>query len=354
MRLGSTQEDGGLGETGLSNKRVRVGVAGLNMGCGHVKAYQNLPNAELVAICDSDEPWLRHCREQWDVPHAFCNYEEMVRMEGLDAVSIALPTYEHAPATLAALAAGKHVLVEKPMAMDAAEGEVMAAAAKRAGRILMISFNQRFSPEIRFLKRYIEAGHLGELYFVRTIWRRPLGMMPAPLGQRATGAYNRNWFNEAARGGGVARDLGSHVLDVAMWLLGFPEVAGVQGRAYTIFGPDLARDRQMTFDADDHTVGFVQFTNGASLQVEVSFGSHIDQETLLTELFGSQGGAVRSPVKLFGEAAGAYTSITPRLDEPPAGAQAEFVDCILTGRQPIVTPEQGVAVMRLIDAIRGG
>jgi predicted dehydrogenase len=337
----------------MSRNKLRVGVVGLGMGSNHVRTYQSLPQAELIAVCDSDEPWLRHCQQQWNVPRIFTDYQEMFALEELDAVSIALPTYLHSPATIAALEAGKHVLVEKPMAMDAADAERMAEAAQRSARTLMVSYNQRFNPEIRFLKRCISEGHLGDIYYARTLWRRPLGVLPAPIGRRPTGDYNRNWFNETDKGGGVARDLGSHVIDVAMWLLGFPEVAEVQGCAYTIFGPQSEAHHGFKFDADDHSVGFVRFANGSSLHVEVSFGSHTDQEVINAEFFGSKGGALRSPLKLFGEVAGTYTTVTPRLDEGPASTQAEFVDSILAGRPPIITPEQGIAVMRIIDGIRG-
>lgn len=341
----------------MGQDRVRVGVVGLGVGGGHAKMYQSLPNAVLVAICEVSEPWLKHCQEQWNVPNAFTDYREMFAMKDLDAVSIALPTFLHAPATFAALEAGKHVLVEKPMAMDAAEGEQMAAVAKKHNRVLMISFNQRFCPDSMFLKRYIQEGHMGDIYFARTLWRRPMGVLPSPMAERPTGSYNRNWLNEADKGGGVARDLGSHMIDLAMWLMGFPEVAEVHGCAYTMFGPDFVKGKNAKFDADDHTVGFVRFKNGASLQIEVSFGSYAEKETIVTELFGSKGGALRNhgqPLKLFGEVAGAYTTIEPRLSEPPTSTQTEFVNSILEGRQPLVTPEQGITVMRIIDGLRAG
>jgi predicted dehydrogenase len=340
----------------MSERRLKVGVIGLGAISGaHTGAYRALPSADLVAVCDAAAEWLEYCRAQLGVARAFGDYRELLALPELDAVSVCLPTHLHAPVTMAALEAGKHVLVEKPMAMDAAEAESMAQAARRAGRVLMISHNQRFGPDVQYLKRYIDAGSLGDVYFVRTLWRRPLGMLPPPTMDRATGAYNRNWFNEAAKGGGVARDLGSHVIDIAMWLMGFPEVSDVVGRAFTQFGPAFVRGTGAIFDADDHTVGFVRFKNGAAMQVEASYGQHIDHEEIITEVFGSRGGALRAagqPVKLFGEAAGAYTTIVPRIPDQPGSPQAEFVDAILTGRAPLVTAEQGVAVMRIIDGIR--
>jgi predicted dehydrogenase len=247
------------------------------------------------------------------------------------------------------------VLVEKPMAMNAEEGAAMAAAATAAGRLLMVSYNQRFEQGSMFLKRWADEGGLGDIYFARAVWRRPMGQLPAPMQDRPTGAYNRNWFNEADKGGGVARDLGSHVIDLALWIMGFPEPVDITGRSYAHFGPEITRARGARFDVDDHTIGLVRFANGASLQVEVSFGQHTGEEEVVNEFYGTRGGASRSSVasglKLFGEAAGAYTTTQPRYTEPAGSTQGHFVDCILNGQEPLITPAQGVTVTRIIDGL---
>lgn len=339
-----------------NQRRLRVGVIGLNMGQWHAETYKNLPNADLVAVCDKDAGWLEHCRTKWDVPNTFTDYREMVAMPDLDAVSVALPTFLHLSVALAAFEQGKHVLMEKPMAMNATEGEQMAEAARSAGKTLMISLNQRFDPDVQFLKRYIEEGNLGEIYCARTLWRRPLGGLPASTLDRPTGVYTgRNWFNEAAKGGGALRDLGAHVIDVAMWLMGFPELQDAVGRTYTKFISEGAPASPA--DADDHSVGFARFTNGASLQIEASFGQHIDHDELITEVFGTKGGALRwsgRPPKLYGQTGGAYSTTEPRLQERKSGPQQEFVNSILEGRPPLVRPEHGIAVTRIMDAIFAG
>lgn len=340
----------------MGDQKTRTGVIGLGVGAGHVAAYQSMENADLIAICDSSEPWLKNRLDEWKVPNGYTDYREMLKNKDIDAVSIAVPTKQHAQVTIDALQAGKHVLVEKPMAVTTAEAQEMADVAKKSGRTLMVSYNQRFGQDVQFLKRYIEDGNLGDIYFARTQWRRPLGMLPPPMQDRPTGAYNRNWFNEADNGGGVARDLGSHVIDIAMWLMGFPEVESVCGKAFNIFLPEWLEGTGFTGDADDHSVGLVKFKNGACLQIEAAFGSYAEGETIVTEIFGSKGGVIRggspSP-KLFSRASGTYTTIVPKLDEPNTSAQAEFVNAIQSGREPVVTPEQGVAVTRIIDGIYG-
>jgi len=340
----------------MEDRKIRTAVIGLGVGSGHVHAYKAMPNAELVAICDLSEPWLKYCQNDWNVAVGYTDYRELLASDDIDAVSIALPTKLHAEATIEALEAGKHVLVEKPMAVTTAEAQSMADAAKRTGRVLMVSYNQRFGQDVMFLKRYIEEGNLGDIYFARTMWRRPMGCLPPPMADRPTGAYNRNWFNEADNGGGVARDLGSHVIDIAMWLMGFPEVQDVAGRAFNMFLPEFLAGKGVKCDADDHSVGFVRFTNGACLQIEAAFGSYADGEKIVTEIFGSKGGVFREAgqaPKLFSKATGTYTTTVPRLAEPQTSAQAEFVNAILSGKSPVVTPDQGVAVTRIIDGIYG-
>jgi len=340
----------------MSTRQLKTAVVGCSVGLGHVQAYQKLKNAELVAVCDIDAPWLQHVQQTYNVPQAYTSLDELLTRSDAEAVSVCLPVYLHKPATLACLAAGKHVLVEKPMAHTAVEAIAMTEAAQAAGKTLMVSYNQRFGPDMQYLKRYAEAGYLGDIYFARAVWRRPLGMLPEPLIERATGPYSRNWFNEAAKGGGVGRDLGAHMIDLAMWIMGFPAIADVSGRSYGNFLPGWVAQFGPLYgsDADDHTVGFVRFQNGASLQIEMSFGQHIDKEVVLNEFFGTRGGAVRDAatgLKLFGEAAGSYTTTTPRLPAASGSTQANFVTSILEGTPPMVTPEQGIALMQIIDGL---
>jgi predicted dehydrogenase len=332
---------------------LNVAVIGLGVGSGHAANYMKCPRSRLVAICDISKEWLEHCRQAWKVPKAYDDYQELLADEEIDAVSVCLPNYLHCPVSVTALEAGKHVLCEKPPAANAEEVKQMIAAARQANRTLMFSFNQRFTPEAQFLKRHIADGGLGDIYFARTCWLRPMGMLPPPVMHRPTGSYDRNWFNERAKGGGVMRDLGSHVIDRALWFMGFPTVARVHGNAYCRFGPAFAAAKGVTFDADDHSVGFVQFADGAAMSVEASFGSFVEKETIITELYGDKGGAVLGEgVRLFGSAGqGFVTSSLNRCEGPVENAQEHFVKSLLEGTAPIVLPEHGLAVMQVIDGI---
>ena len=149
--------------------KLRMGVVGLRMGKNHAKAYQTHPGAELVAVCDMNEELLRPVAAELKVPQTYTTAQEMFEKAGLDAVSVATPNKFHAPLSIAALRAGLHVMCEKPMAMNAKEGEEMVVAAKKARRNLMINFSYRFSDMSYALKQQVDAGVIGEVYFGRTV-----------------------------------------------------------------------------------------------------------------------------------------------------------------------------------------
>jgi len=339
----------------MGDGRIRVGVIGVGaMGVGHVQAYKGDSRCELLALCDQSPEWLDHAKREYGARLGFTKWEDLVACEEVEAVSVCLPTIFHAPVTVAALRAGKHVLCEKPMAMNAGQAREMADAAREMGKLLLIGYNQRFGGDIQYLKRVVDEGQLGEVYFVRTGWRRAMGALPPPTACRATGPYNRNWFNEKAMGGGVTTDLGSHVVDLAMYLMGFPKVRQVVGCAYTKFGPEFVAGTGATFDADDHSVAFAKFENGASMMIEASFGCYIERDTVFQAIYGDKGGAHREsgqPVKLFTQVAGAYTTIIPRIEIASTTPMAHFLDCLTEGKPPLVRPEEGVAVAQILDGI---
>lgn len=340
----------------MATDELRIGVIGVGaIGQHHVQAFAQVPNAEVIAICDQSKDWVHHCRSQWGTRWAFTKWEDLIACGDVDAVSVCLPTVLHEPVTIAALRAGKHVLCEKPMAQNAQAASNMASAARETGKTLMISYNQRFGGDVRFLKQYIDDGNVGEVYLVRTAWRRPMGSFPTPTMARPDGSeYNRNWFNEKSMGGGVGSDLGSHIVDLAMWFMGFPKLKEVCGMAYNKFLPKVLEGKGVPSDADDHTVGFAKFENGASMQMEASFGSYVEGDKIVQAVYGDKGGAHREsgqPLKLFASASGAYTTVIPRIDIPSISPMEHFTECILKGREPLVTPEQGVAVTEILDGI---
>jgi len=328
-----------------------MGVIGLGMGKGHAKSFKEHAECELAALCDTDPKRLDACSRELGVTQTFSDAKAMFARAGLDAVCIATPNKFHAPLTIAALKAGLHVLCEKPMAMNTAEALAMKAAADKARRNLMINFSYRFSPMSYALKQQVESGVIGDIYFGRTVWHRRRGM-PGFGG----------WFGtKALSGGGPLIDLGVHRLDLALWLMGYPSPVAVLGAAYDKIAAPLAAKAKKTYTVEDLAAGLIRFDNGATLILEASWALHINEnEHMVTSLYGTRGGLVqRNTDGGYSMSAEVYTEegghlFTKKLDRstirvPPS--QHEFVNSILEKRRPIATAEQGIKVMRILDAV---
>ena len=233
-------------------KKLRMGVVGMGMGQGHARGFFSHPGADLVALCDIDASRMQAVADEYGVSDLYTDAETMFRKGGLDAVGIAVPNKFHAPLTIAALKQGLHVLCEKPMAMTVAEARRMNAAAARAGLNLMIDFSHRFTAEAAALKRQVEAGVVGDIYFGRTVWHRNRGI--PGLG---------GWFGiKELSGGGPLVDIGVHMLDLALWFMGYPDPVAVMGSTYDKIAVPIARRARKKFSVEDLACGMIKFDNG--------------------------------------------------------------------------------------------
>lgn len=330
-------------------KTLRVGVIGLGMGRAHIQGYQSHPGAEVVAVADLNKDRLQAVADECKVPQRYISAQEMLDKEGLDVVSIATPNKFHKPLTLAAFKAGCHVLCEKPMAMNAAEGREMIAASKKAKKRLMINFSFRFKEQSWALKKQVESGILGDIYFARTVWHRRRGI---PSG----------WFGQKAlAGGGPLIDLGVHRLDLALWLMNYPKPEWVMSSAYNkIVGP-LAKKEKKSFDVEDFAAGFIKFKNGMTLEVEASWAANIAElEFMETRLFGTKGGLVQRNLgegykfeaEIYVEREGCQFDMKLHPPVPAVkGGPHHFINCIQNKTPHIATGEEGLIVMELLDTI---
>lgn len=340
----------------MLKSKLNIGVIGLGTISGaHTSVYSSYERANLYAICDSSEKWLSDAKDILKPQKAYLNYKDLLNDPEVDAVSICLPTYLHAEASIAALKAGKHVLCEKPMALNAKEAEAMHNASIESGKKLMISHNQRFDPNIQLIKHQNDEGFFGKIYLVRIGWRRTLGSLPGPNSIRPNGEiYNRNWFNEKSKGGGVLRDLGSHLLDLTMYITDFPELTSLEASCFRKFYPDGYLADEINCDAEDMAVSQLKFNNGMAVQLEVSFGSFVEEDIVFTNIYGTKGGASRrnGELKLIKNINGAGTiDRISRYDIQYKCPQIRFVDAVLDNMQVPVTSEQGLLVIKILDAI---
>ena len=343
-----------------TSKKLRCAVIGIGVGWAHIEGYQTAKNAKLVALCDANENLLKERGEKYAVPPKmrFTDYHALLERDDIDAVSIALPNFLHEPVALEALRAGKHVLCEKPLAMDAPSAQRIVDATKDAGKTLMVCYNHRYRPEIEWLKKKQLTGEFGNIYAAKAGWMRE-GWIPT----------HGAWFTQKERaGGGALIDLGVHVLDLALWLMGYPKPVRVSGAAFAEFGfrGQKTNPRELKpakFDVEDLGMGFVRFENGSVLTFESAWATHRQptQDGYFVRLFGSEGGANFFTGEPSGKTVAFYTL---KKDEPVEETPAKlvntrghtiavhhFVDCALTGKTPASPGEHGVIGLKIIDAI---
>jgi len=318
-------------------KSVNFGVIGLGMGRGHLEGYLRAPNANVIGIADLDEGRLNDCKKRYGIERTFTDYNDLLALEELDALSIAVPNFLHKPITIDALNAGKHVLVEKPMALNAQEGQEMLNTAEKQGVKLMLHFNNRYRDDVQTIKRYVEAGEFGDIYFAKTGWIRRRGIPGAG-----------GWFTTKEKsGGGPLIDLGVHVIDMTMYMMGSPKPVAVSGCSVQKFAQTVGHG---TFDVEDFASGYIRFDNGATMAVEVSWAMNCAAERQYSEIYGTKAGAKLSPLTIWTEESGALVDITPKASGGLSQFE-HFAECILEDKTPISPAEHGVSMMKILDAI---
>lgn len=338
-------------QTAKGARKLRVGVVGLGIGRMHIEGWREHPQVEVVAIADADAQRLTQVGEQLGIAGRHTSAAAMLEAHALDAVSICTPNKFHRELTLLALERGCHVLCEKPMAMNAAEGREMLEAAQRAGRRLMINFSYRFSAQSRALKAQVDAGVFGDFYFGRSVWHRRRGM-PGFGG----------WFgSKALAGGGPLIDLGVHRLDLALWLMGYPKPTWVMGSTYDPIARAAAAQAGKAFDVEDLAAAFIRFDNGASLVLEASWAAHIGEAELMeTRLLGTRAGLLqknldegyRFDAQIFTDQHGTPMDlhVHPNTATAPS-AMHDFAQAILTDTPHPAGGDEGLRVMEILDAI---
>jgi predicted dehydrogenase len=343
-------------------KRLRFGVIGAGaIGWHHMQAVRTCPRAELVAIAETSPQRREEAKTAHQVGAAHEDYKELLAREDIDAVSIALPNYLHAPVSIEALKAGKHVHLEKPMAMNSTEAEQVIAAAKTAGRAFMVGQNWRFTRDAQTLKTLIDRGVIGEVYHGRAWYIRRFGI--PRIG---------SWFTQKKfSGGGALLDIGVHFLDLALYLMGNFKPVAVLGTTHAQFGPrglgeggwgKSEIDKKAVFDVDDYAIAHIKLQGGKSVHLEVSWAAHVVEPSHGVDLLGTEGGAGGFPAKICrpnksiaGIEAGrdAYEVISPVIPTLPYPEERlhHFAECVLDGKKLLVAPEESLVVQKILDAI---
>ena len=331
--------------------RVRLGVIGAGAYMNtHMEAYRKLDGLEVVAFCRRNPEALAEARKKWDVPRGFTDYRELLAMDGLDAVSIVTPTHTHRRIALDAIAAGKHVLCEKPLALTAADAREMLRAAEAAGIVHATNFNQRGRTPVGRMERYIADGYVGRIYHAN-IWRGMTQHIDARPGVLS-------WRFRPKFGGGTVYEL-VHVFDMALFLCG--DVKRICALLSTSEPHRAFNDvpEGMDVTVPDSSAFLLEFNSGATGVIHTSFVSRgLSPEApspamtaARVEVSGEKGRI--ETVGLHGlrgvsGAFGTLRELDPGLPYPLPYEQ--FVDAI-RGGEPVRSPfEAGVKAAELVDA----
>jgi predicted dehydrogenase len=346
---------------------VKVGVIGAGGMLQYHAAGFRQAGAEIIAVADPAPGAAAKAAEKWDIKQAFDSVDAMLSgCKELDAVSIIVPNKFHAPLALQCLKAGKHVFCEKPPALKAPEVEEMITAATQSGKKLMFNFNNRARPESQAMKSYIDAGTVGKINSAQAKWVRRTGI-PGFGG----------WFtNKELAGGGAMIDL-LHMMDLAMYFMGYPEPAHVLANTFDTFitdknfkGPWGIPDRAdgvNNVEAAAH--GFVTFKTGQVLTLQVSWAEMVKREEVsvvfqgtaaggkVERLFGRDGlddtaiDTCELYVQENGNSVNRSITVPACEDMGRINSARNFIEAIEGKAEPLNHPVQALRLMQIIDAI---
>lgn len=347
-----------------NGKKLRIGI----IGCGgiangkHMPSLSRLDNVELVAFCDIIEERAVKAAEKYGVEGAkvYIDYKELLEDKSIDVVHVCTPNKSHSFISVDAMEAGKHVMCEKPMAKSSEEARKMVEAAKRTGKKLTIGYNNRQRPDSVHLKKVCERGDLGEIYFAKA----------HAIRRRAVPTWGV-FLNEEEQGGGPLIDIGTHALDLTLWMMNNYKVKSVMGNVYHKLGSkkDAANawgpwDPEK-FTVEDSAFAFITMENGATIILESSWALNtLDVIEAKTTLCGTEGGAdMRDGLNINGEDFGRLYNTKPDLasggvafydgkKESDADREARlWIDSILNDTEPVVKPEEALVVTEILEAV---
>ena len=324
----------------MARKTLRIGLVGVGAAAqvNHIPALKRIEGVEIVALCDRDPEKAARVAQKFGVPKSSGRLDDLLADDEIDAVDVCTPNFLHAPMATAALEAGKHVLCERPLARSADEAAAMARAAKKADRVLMCALQHRFRADAQLLRKFVEKGDLGELFFAKAGWLR----------QRAEWDSDEWRRQKRESGGGVVLDLGFQMLDLSLWMMGGPTVESVTASVH----------RQRKGEVEDSASAFFRLAQGATLTLELTWGLLMEKDFAYVNLFGSGGAALLNPLRIHKGMHGTLVNVTPNLEtsrnqyKHSIEAQIEhFADVLRKGVKPMGTAEEILPVMELMDAI---
>lgn len=272
---------------------VRVGIIGTGqIGKSHIRRYGEIDDVQIVAAADIDAAELAAVAARSNIPHTYSDYRELLERDDIEAVDVCLHNRLHAPVTIAALEAGKHVYCEKPIAGSYAEGRRMVEAAAATGRKLQIQLRTLYSMETKSAWRLIREGRLGRLYHARSTGFRRRGR---PF---VDGYGTAQFVKKEVSAGGALYDMGIYHIAAVLHLLGMPEPRRIGGKVYQETAMHEERRAESGYDVEEFAVGLVRFDDGLTLDIAEAWAVHLDGFEG-SYVLGAEGGIRLSPFGFF-------------------------------------------------------
>ncbi len=350
--------------------KVRIGI----IGCGgiannkHMPSLAKLPQVEMVAFCDIVEEPAQKAAKDFGTPDAkwYTDYKELLERKDIDVVHVLTPNRQHSFITVDALESGKHVMCEKPMAINSAEAKKMLDAAKRTGKKLTIGYQNRYRPDIQYLKKCVENGDLGEIYYAQALAVRRRGVPTWGV-----------FLDEENQGGGPLIDIGTHALDMTLYEMNNYEPQMVVGSTFrkladtenaaNPWGPWDPKK----FTVEDAAFGFIKMKNGATIRLDATWALNTlraDDGKIM--LCGTKAGADtlgegQNRLRINGEKFSKLYTTVPDLAaggvdfyEGSGGGRPEEIEArmwiahVMDDSKPLVVkPEQAYVVTQILEAI---
>jgi predicted dehydrogenase len=320
-------------------EKINVGIIGLGgiAQIMHLPVLSKMKDANIVAVADTDKSKARSIAEKYNVKNYHSSAEDLLKRDDISAVIVCTPTDTHLEVVSAALEYNKDVFVEKPIARSFAEAQTLVEKSKEKKKKVMVGMNNRFRPDVMILKTFLQNKEIGDVFYVKSGW----------LKQQSS---QERWFTQKNKsGGGVFLDHGIVLLDLSLWLLGFPDVKSVSSSMYS------AEQKKV----EDFSVAMIKISEKCTLTIEVSWTMLAEKDVLYCNLFGTKGSALMNPLKIHKELHGNIVNVTPvKPDKGEHSYKKSFENELkhffnaLKGLTPVVSScDEALKRMQIVDAI---
>ena len=320
-------------------ERTKLAVIGLGgiAQLVHLPILSKLVNVQISAVVDRNKNQLNSVGDIFKIEKRYTDHKEMLDKEELDAVIIATPTNTHLDIALDCLKAGKHILIEKPIARSVSEAKQINKASKKYKKQVMVGMNLRYRPDAMLMKSLVNSGELGDIFYIRCGWLRKQ-------------SSEQKWFiNKSQSGGGVIIDLGILILDLALWILNDKKMKSVSVQKFN----------HNTKDVEDSAIGLVRFDDDRVISFEVSWGLHSEWDKFHLAAFGTEGTAHLNPLRAYKRMESSHIdyTVTNQANQTNLFKKSyenelkHFIGVVRENTPVISTGDDAVSLMILLEAL---